>query len=193
MSFSLKIAPEHFVIVDLFEGLLRVLRKDAGGAPQGGLCARRRGWGPRGSVGPGAGAMGMLETLKPIIKLLLFATYGVYCVVGLVMFIVGAYYYGTIDGASASAVMVCIVAGLVMIAVGGAAIFASMKEDKTIMTLCLILNFVLFVCILGATMVGLFLVNEIEDPVESAVKKVQALHSCAVTARSGPPKERTFF
>ena len=172
MTIGKKIAPVNCIILELFEAApcqdVRTQRSPTGRSAR----TRRRGWGPRGSVGPGAGAMGMLETLKPIIKLLLFATYGVYCVVGLVMFIVGAYYYGTIDGASASAVMVCIVAGLVMIAVGGAAIFASMKEDKTIMTLCLILNFVLFVCILGATMVGLFLVNEIEDPVESAVKKV---------------------
>ena len=116
--------------------------------------------------------MGMLETLKPIIKLVLFAMYGVYCVVGLVMFILGVYYYSQIVDASSSAFLVCLCAGLIMLAVGGSAIFATHKEDKLIMGACLCLNFVLFIVLLAATMVGMFLVYEVEDPVESAVTNV---------------------
>ena len=127
--------------------------------------------------------MGVLETLKPIIKMVMQVMYAVYFAVGLAMFCIGAYYYATITDPSASIFLACTVVGFVMIFCGGTAIWATLKENDVVMGICLFVNLVLFITLLGATIVALFIVNDVEDPVEHAVTKVYTTSSKSTEAR----------
>ena len=59
--------------------------------------------------------MSIIASLKPIIRLLLMASYAAYCVIGLACIVLGAYYAGAIDGAFTSVITVTILSGLLML------------------------------------------------------------------------------
>ena len=116
--------------------------------------------------------MSIIASLKPIIRLLLMASYAAYCVIGLACIVLGAYYAGAIDGAFTSVITVTILSGLLMLMIGGLAVYATMYEDKRDMAVVLVLNAVLFIVLLATAMIAACIVLEVEDPVAAAAKKI---------------------
>lgn len=116
--------------------------------------------------------MTLAETLKPVIKLVLRATYAAYCVVGVACIGLGTYYWGSIEGAYVPVSGVTVMVGVLMLIVGALALAATAEDSKRMMAGVLLLNVVIFVLALGACMTAAFLAYEVEDPVEAAVRKV---------------------
>ena len=115
--------------------------------------------------------MAIRDALAPIIQLLLFILYGIYIFLGLVLMIAGIYYVSSIEGANTFAAVVCIMCGFFMLIVGALAIFGNLKKNALIFAVVLLIDVALFVLLLSAMMVGMAIVNEVEDPVAKAVSE----------------------
>lgn len=81
--------------------------------------------------------------LDAIIQLLLFVCFGVYVVMGLTLLIMGIVYISD-EGATGSAGLYMILLGLMMLVVGGIAIFANLKKIWLILFIIELVNVALF-------------------------------------------------
>ena len=81
--------------------------------------------------------------LDAIIQLLLFVCFGVYVVMGLTLFIMGIVYISD-DGAVGDAGLYMILLGLMMLIIGGIAIFANLKKIWLILFVIELINVALF-------------------------------------------------
>ena len=115
--------------------------------------------------------MAIRDALAPIIQLLLFILYGIYIFLGLILMIAGIYYVSQIEGANTFAAVVCIMCGFFMLIVGALAIFGNLKKNALIFAVVLLIDVALFVLLLSAMMVGMAIVNEVNDPVAKAVNE----------------------
>ena len=113
--------------------------------------------------------MGIRDSLEPIIHLLLYAAYGVNVVCGMFLLYAGIYYFSQITGANEFAATVCCAGGLVMMIMGGVGIFANKNRNWLLLAVKLILDFVIFVALMGAFMVSMAILYAVVDPVAKAV------------------------
>jgi len=118
--------------------------------------------------------MGLVALLEPVIQLILYVAYGVYVVFGLGICFAGGWYYSEIDGADKAVALVCVVAGLVMMVVGGIAIFGTNKKNWLLMFVVLFIDLALFVALLAGCMVAYVIAFEVTDPVTKAVHETFA-------------------
>ena len=118
--------------------------------------------------------MGLLDMLAPIINLLMLITYAVFTLFGLLICIVGVAYMSEIVGADKTAAGICIAAGLFMMLVGAAAVFATLKKNWLVMFIVLIIDVVLFVALLAACMVAYVISHQVRDPIKAGVDEAFA-------------------
>ena len=84
--------------------------------------------------------MGVLDS---VIQLLLFVCFGVYLFMGLVLFIMGIVY--TLDDAAVGSTGIYLIfIGLIMLVIGGIAIFANLKQIWLILFIIELVNVALF-------------------------------------------------
>ena len=88
----------------------------------------------------GLGAMGALDA---IITMLLFVCFGVYIFMGLVFIGMGAYYAAD-EGAVGSTGLYLILVGVLMLLVGGIAVFANLKKIWLLLLVIELFNVALF-------------------------------------------------
>ena len=88
--------------------------------------------------------------LTPIINLVIFITYAVFALFGVLICVVGIVYMSDITGADKTAAGICIAAGVSMVLVSAAAVFATIKKKWLGMFTVLIIDVVLFVALLAA-------------------------------------------
>eukprot|EP01050_Picozoa_sp_SAG11_P015276 SAG11_NODE_1963_length_3992_cov_3.333676_3_plen_117_part_00 len=113
--------------------------------------------------------MALRDTLEPIIKLLLFISYGAYVAFGLLLMILGIYYVTQVEGSNQFVGIVTIGGGFFMLVVGALAIFANIKKMALLIPVVLLVDILLFIFLLAAMMVGMALANGVSDPVGKAV------------------------
>ena len=88
----------------------------------------------------GSGTMGPLDA---VIQLLLFVCFGVYVVMGLTFLIMGIIYHSD-EGAVGSTGIYLILLGLLMLIIGGIAVFANLKKIWLILFVIELVNVALF-------------------------------------------------
>ena len=81
--------------------------------------------------------------LDAVIQLLLFVCFGVYVVMGLTFLIMGIIYYSD-EGAVGSTGIYLILLGLLMLIIGGIAVFANLKKIWLILFVIELVNVALF-------------------------------------------------
>ena len=84
-----------------------------------------------------------MGALDAVIQLLLFVCFGVYVFMGLVFLIMGAI-YSSDEGAVGSTGIYLIVLGLIMLLIGGVAVFANLKKIWLILFVIELINVALF-------------------------------------------------
>lgn len=115
--------------------------------------------------------MALRDVLAPVIRLILLIAYTAYIVLGLILMSLGIYYTTSVEGSNDFVTVTAIVGGFFMMVVGGLGVFANLKQLTLFIFICLIIDVLLFVFLLAACIVGIFIANGITDPVSEGVQK----------------------
>jgi hypothetical protein len=102
-----------------------------------------------------------------IIQLLLYACYGVYVVMGLVLLILGIVYMGDAGAIGTTGIWLC-AAGFIMLIIGGLAIFANLKEIWLVLFVIELVNVALFLGLYIIIVVVVMMASGTTDPIRRA-------------------------
>ena len=103
--------------------------------------------------------MAIRDVLAPVITLILMIAYAAYIVFGLLLFSLGIYYTTSVQGANDFVTIVAMAGGFFMMVVGGIGVFANLKKNTLLCFVCLLVDIFLFVFLLAACIVGIFIAN----------------------------------
>lgn len=111
--------------------------------------------------------MGLIPDM--LIQLLLYVCFGVYLFMGLVLLIMGIV-YSLDDGAVGSTGIYLIFIGLLMLIIGGIAIFANLKKFWVILLVIELVNVALFLVLFVLVVVVLMMATGTTDPIRTATE-----------------------
>jgi hypothetical protein len=139
----------------------------------------------------GGGAHGGYHTCPALIPdalipLVLTVAFGVYCVMGLTFFVMGIAYMGD-AGTVASVGMYLVFIGLIMLIMGGLALFANQKQIWLILFVIELFNIALFLVLYCLIVVVLMMATDTTDPVRDATKETWEMTKPALTIPGSDP------
>jgi hypothetical protein len=115
--------------------------------------------------------MALRDSLAPVIKLLLLIAYAAYILFGLILFILGIYYSTSVEGSNDFVTLTAIAGGFFMMVVGGLGVFANIKTIPMLVLACLFMDVCIFIFLLSAMIVGIFIANGVSDPVSEGIQR----------------------
>lgn len=105
--------------------------------------------------------------LDAVIQLLLFVCYGVYVAMGLALLIMGIVYWSD-EGAVGSTGIYLIFLGLMMLIIGGIAVFANLKKIWLVLFVVELINVALFLVLFIMIVIVLMMATGTTDPIRRA-------------------------
>jgi hypothetical protein len=121
-----------------------------------------------------------------LIQLVLTIAFAVYCVMGLTFFVMGIVYMGD-AGAVGSTGVYLMAMGLIMLIIGGIALFANQKQIWLILFVIELFNIALFLVLYCLIVIVLMMATDTTDPVRDATKETWEVTKPTLTIPGSDP------
>ena len=133
-----------------------------------------------------------MGALDAVIQMLLFVCFGVYVFMGLVFLIMGAI-YSSDEGAVGSTGVYLILLGLLMLVIGGIAVFANLKKIWLVLFVIELVNVALFLILFVLIVCVLMMATGTTDPVRRATEEAwpETLPTLTIPGSAGPDNDAT--
>ena len=128
--------------------------------------------------------MGMIP--DAVINMVLMGAFGIYCLMGLIFFIMGLVYMGD-AGAIGATGLYLIFLGLVMLIVGGIALWANANASWMILFIIELINVALFLFLYILIVIVLMMATGTTDPVREATVETWELTKPTLTIPGSDP------
>jgi hypothetical protein len=127
-----------------------------------------------------------------LIQLVLTIAFAVYCVMGLTFFVMGIVYMGD-AGAVGSTGVYLMAMGLIMLIIGGIALFANQKQIWLILFVIELFNVALFLLLYCMIVIVLMMATDTTDPVRDATKETWEVTKPTLTIPGSDPDGDAVF
>jgi len=127
-----------------------------------------------------------------LIQLVLTIAFAVYCVMGLTFFVMGIVYMGD-AGAVGSTGVYLMAMGLIMLIIGGIALFANQKQIWLILFVIELFNVALFLMLYCMIVIVLMMATDTTDPVRDATKETWEVTKPTLTIPGSDPDGDAVF
>jgi len=123
---------------------------------------------------------------EPLVHIYLMAAFGVYCLMGLIMFIMGIVYMADVGALGATGLYLMML-GLIMLIVGGIALWANSAKNWLILFIIELINVALFLVLYILIVIVLMMATGTTDPVREATVETWDLTRPGLTIPNSDP------